>query len=215
MFNKEYLKGNDYIINLIKRDNIEEKFIEFVYTESLSRPFSWLNFIEDVLSNSKITYTINTTSIISTYLIKKEESYYLFETLKTLLRLSVIKKIIYKKEFIIVHYANEFIKEILTNKNKWLSITIGELLKENNIIDTIYYGAIYNDYKIKKEIDALLIYKEQLIILNTDLINIVDNQEFLNFYISISNTMKNIQIPYIKFNYIKKKFINNFLSYIN
>ena len=83
MFNKEYLKGNDYIINLIKRDNIEEKFIEFVYTESLSRPFSWLNFIEDVLSNSKITYTINTTSIISTYLIKKEESYYLFETLKT------------------------------------------------------------------------------------------------------------------------------------
>lgn len=215
MFNKEYLKGNDYIINLIKRDNIEEKFIEFVYTESLSRPFSWLNFIEDVLSNSKITYTINTTSIISTYLIKKEESYYLFETLKTLLRLSVIKKIIYKKEFIIVHYANEFIKEILTNKNKWLSITIGELLKENNIIDTIYYGAIYNDYKIKKEIDALLIYKEQLIILNTDLINIVDNQEFLNFYISISNVMQNIQIPYIKFNYIKKKFINNFLSYIN
>lgn len=215
MFSKEYLKGNDYIINLIKRDDIEEKFIEFVYNESLSRPFRWLNFIEDILSNSKLTYTINTTSIISTYLVNKEDSYYLFETLKTLLRLSVIKKIIYKKEFIIVHYTNEFIKEILTNNNKWLSITVGELLKENNIIDTIYYGSIYNDYKIKKEIDALLIYKEQLIVLNTDSNNIVENQDFLNFYITISNLMKNVQIPYLKFNYIKKKFINNFLSYIN
>ena len=75
MFQKEYFKGNDYIINLKSINNIEEKFINFVYNESLSRPFLWLNLTEDILNNKSITYTINTTSIISTYLVKQEYSY--------------------------------------------------------------------------------------------------------------------------------------------
>ena len=215
MYHKEYLKGNNYIINLIKRNGIEEKFINFVYQESLIRPLLWLIFTEDILCNTKITYTINTTSIISTYLVKKEDCYYLFETLKTLLRLSAIKKIIYKKEFIIIHYYNEFIKNILTVKDKWLNLTIGEILKENKIIDNVYYSSIYNDYNVKKEIEVLLVHDEKIIILNTNLNNVIENEGFLNIYITISNLMKRISIPHIKFNYIKKKFINNFLSYIN
>ena len=39
MFNKEYLKGNDYIINLIKRDNIEEKLAGHHVPEELVKAF--------------------------------------------------------------------------------------------------------------------------------------------------------------------------------
>ena len=96
-----------------------------------------------------------------------------------------------------------------------MSLGILEILKENKIIDNVYYSSIYNDYNVKKELEVLLVHDEKIIILNTNLNNVIENECFLNIYITISNLMKRISIPHIKFNYIKKKFINNFLSYIN
>lgn len=214
MYSREYYQGIDYIINFSNLDNIEEKFVKFVYEESLSRPFMWLIFTEDILNNKNITYSINTTSIISTYNVKQEESYYLFETLKQLLRIGAILKIIYKKEFIIVHYYNEFIKDTLTINNKWLNITVGELLLENKIVDKLYYNSLYDDYKTNKKIDLLLELDQKLVICSTNMNNIINNTNLKNIYISITNKNKDCHIPYIKFNYIKEKFINNFLMHV-
>ena len=214
MYSREYYQGIDYIINFSNLDNIEEKFVKFVYEESLSRPFMWLIFTEDILNNKNITYSINTTSIISTYNVKQDESYYLFETLKQLLRIGAILKIIYKKEFIIVHYYNEFIKDTLTINNKWLNITVGELLLENKIVDKLDYNSLYDDYKTNKKIDLLLELDQKLVICSTNMNNIINNTNLKNIYISITNKNKDCHIPYIKFNYIKEKFINNFLMHV-
>ena len=110
---KSYLIIDNYVINLYKFDKIEESFINFIYMECYKRPLLWLMLTEELLSNPKICYLINTTMIISTYLIDKDKCYYFFKTLRKLLLIGAINKIIYKKEFIIVHLLKFKGKKIL------------------------------------------------------------------------------------------------------
>ena len=97
----KYLKDNDYII-YNKLNYIDELFIEFINEEAYFTPFKFLDMMENIFNNKNINYVIDSTSVISTYLIniKDLEYFYLFLR-KLLLKLFII--IIYLLKIVYVY----------------------------------------------------------------------------------------------------------------
>lgn len=203
---KYYYFGQDYSLTYKRLDKLEEELIEMVYKFSTTRPLVWQNIHDHVLTNSLISYVKDTTCIISTYELTKNDAYWLFHILKEFLRKGQITKILYKKEFIIVHFYNKFIIDVLTTRKKWLSLVVYYQLKKY-FNGKFYLDTLYEDNNQRILLDLLYVSddEKQKITFNVTkpLITSI-NSEIIVYYLYIyeeRNVTTNRNIDKIKFNY--------------
>ena len=132
----------------IEKSKVDEKFLEYSYQYQKKYPFIWNYIVKKIICNQEISYFRDTTGIIHINLIDYRKLQNFFEILKGYLNIGVIEKVIYKKEFIIIHFTKTFHMEYFTNVSFLLAINLYFFLitKYDNIFK-VYYGAIlsYND----------------------------------------------------------------------
>ena len=137
--------GNNYSLMWIEKSKTDEKFLEYSYQYQKKYPFIWNYLVKKIICNPEISYFRDTTGIIHINLIDYKKLQNFFEILKGYLNIGVIEKVIYKKEFIIIHFNKTFHMEYFTNVSFLLSINLYFfLLNKYDNIFKIYYGAILN-----------------------------------------------------------------------
>lgn len=220
MEQRNYYFGQDYSLTFKRLSQLEEEFIRIISDYALRYPLMWQALQENVFGEPSITYVRDTTFIISTYLLDKNDAYWLFNLLKLLLRNGQVTKIIYKKEFIIVHLDNEFIVEVLTVRKKWLAIVNYQLLKEN-YIDNVYLNTIYEDHNHQEIIDVLYLDHNQNKKICFNVVNCnnnINNSDLDFYYIYIYQERQMSKYPSLKklqFDYqipLYKKELSNILQ---
>ena len=208
----KYLKDNDYII-YNKLNYIDELFIDFINEEAYLTPFKFLDMMENIFNNKNINYVIDSTSVISTYLINIKDLEYFYLFLRKLLLKGFVNKIIYKNEFIIIHYNNLFIKNSLCLNNSWTILLIYNIFKELNLdVDCYLYSLFKNNTK-EEVLDLLFIKDDNYIVFSSfSDINIASYIKVYNVLIYYPLKEITNEVFLFSFNkvFIKKKLINIF-----
>ena len=208
----KYLKDNDYII-YNKLNYIDELFIDFINEEAYLTPFKFLDMMENIFNNKNINYVIDSTSVISTYLINIKDLEYFYLFLRKLLLKGFVNKIIYKNEFIIIHYNNLFIKNSLCLNNSWTILLIYNIFKELNLdVDCYLYSLFKNNTK-EEVLDLLFIKDDNYIVFSSfSDINIASYIKVYNVLIYYPLKEIKNEVFLFSFNkiFIKKKLINIF-----
>lgn len=147
---------NNYLIyrNL---EYIDEMFIDFIYEEAYFTPFKFLDMMENIFNNKNVNYVIDTTSLISTYLINLNNIEYFYLFLRKLLLKGFVNKVIYKNEFIIIHYNNLFIKNSLCLYNRWCILFVYKLLNELKLKGNTYLYALYKNNTKEEVVDLFYV----------------------------------------------------------
>lgn len=157
-----YIMGNNYSLMWIEKSKTDEKFLEYSYQYQKKYPFIWNYLVKKIICNPEISYFRDTTGIIHINLIDYKKLQNFFEILKGYLNIGVIEKVIYKKEFIIIHFNKTFHMEYFTNVSFLLSINLYFfLLNKYDNIFKIYYGAILSYENERKLIEIVIEYKNK------------------------------------------------------
>lgn len=98
-----------------------------------TRPSWWIIYSLYIVNDKKITYKKDTTLIISLYSLKSHRIIILYNILKRFYKLELIEKVIYKKEFVIVHMKDEAAFKILTDPNYWKLMLVEYLIIKNHL----------------------------------------------------------------------------------
>ena len=152
-----FLYNNNYSVNYFEQTSLDKKFYEKTYQLSKRFPLKWYEFINKVLGNDKITYFKDTTMIINLIDLELSIVKITFELLKEYYKDDLLKKIIYKKEYIIVHFHSVKTKEVLQNKNLWQSIYLYYILKENYDNLNVYLrGVIRKNINEYESVDLII-----------------------------------------------------------
>ena len=184
-----------------------ELFIDFINEEAFLMPFKWLDMMEHIFNNKSVNYVIDTTSVISTYLIplKDLEHFYLF--LRKLLLKGFVTKIIYKNEFIIIHYKNIFIKNSLCLDNRWILLVVYKLFNELNVKGEKHLYSLFKCDSKEEVLDFFYVYCEKYVCFSCDLN--LQLPEYIKVYnILIYDSLKVIDNEIIKFTFNKNTFKN-------
>lgn len=189
-----FLIGSNYNINFYQYDEIEESFLKHINLLSNKFPFKWEIFINDIISEKSLCYFKDTSMIVNLYLLKKEKVEVLFTFLKSLLSTKGIKKIIYRKEFIIVHFHSYKVTEVFKNHQLWQIIA--------------YYFTIKNNYKEYNAKLGALVKNNKNEIEKIDLIFEKDNK----YYIFNSNEKLKIELDQNYHQYFVYLFNNDYVS---
>lgn len=99
-----------------------------------TRPSWWIIFNVYIINNKRITYKKDTTFIISIYNMKDNHIVILYNILKRFYIIQVISKVIYKKEFVIVHLKDEECFKIMSDLNYWKECVVYYLINKNGLI---------------------------------------------------------------------------------
>lgn len=160
-----YISNSKYSLKTIKHTKIDKKFIEVSYSYQKRFPGKWEFFANNIIKKPEICYFRDTTSIINVNLIDFNELTNLFEILKLYLNNRIIKKIIYKKEFIIIHFNNDFHVEFIKNPMYLLAINLFKFLDNNysGILD-VFFGAVLSINNIKETVE-IVAFKDSYIYL--------------------------------------------------
>lgn len=110
------ISSDNYELNINELSNIDIVFIDKTTCYMESYPFKWKIFIYNIITNKLITYFRDTSAIIHINNLSIKEIEILFIILKEYLSIKVIVKIIYKKEFIIIHFNELFNINLITNE---------------------------------------------------------------------------------------------------
>lgn len=155
--NKYYSLKN---INLNKNDDI---FMNVCIEYANKFPNRWVDLIENVLSNELITYYKDTTAIIQINNLNKNTIEFLFKYIKTLLNNNIVIKVIYKKEFIIIHFKNGFHIDLVKYKDMLYCIPLYKCIIKNNINDfKIYFYCILKVNNYSKVIPFVIKYHDKI-----------------------------------------------------
>lgn len=160
-----YYNSENYSLTYEKNNHLDEKYIAYITQYILVRPFIWCQLLRKVFLNPLITYKKDTTFIITTYEIKDNIINWLFELLKEMLRKGFVKKIIYKKEFMIIHFYSYLIVKSLSIENYWLILITYYYLKQQKINLKLYLNVDYQSMTQKEEIDLLIIANNEPLII--------------------------------------------------
>lgn len=213
-----YYNTEEYSLTFNNLDLLEEEFIEYIVDYINIHPFIWNELTNRILYNQRITYVKDTTFIITTYEIKERYIKYFFELFKELLRMGYVNKIIYKKEFMIVHLYSECITKALSTPNDWIILMTYKLIKTK----INYYDAFLNvtyESNSRKELLDLILCKDNIpkIIVNTKILKecYLSNIKKIWLYLFISrfDIVEDDWIK-LKFNYNRTLFENELKSLI-
>ncbi len=120
------------------------------------KPFMWNEITNKILYNARLNYVKDTTFIITTYEIKENVVKSLFELFKDLLRRGFVTKIIYKKEFMIVHLYSYLIVKTLSSANNWLIIVTYQLIKDKWQDLNPYLNVTYESRLMTGEVELIV-----------------------------------------------------------
>lgn len=179
-----------YSLTYFTYTKLDELFMEKSYYIGIKYPYKWYEFIHKILSNKKITYFKDTTMIVSLLDLEIHQIKILFEILKEYLKDKLIKKVLYHREFIIVHFHNTKTISIFKSKYLWI--------------------AVFSYYMIKNKLSNLDIHLQAVLeyIEHKDIVDMVINTN--NFtYLFTTNKQINIDNENIKLVYICDKLVNN------
>ncbi len=159
----------NYIITSIEQSPVDEKFLKYSYQYLKKYPFMWRYLVKEIICKKEISYFRDTTGIIHIETIEFNKLSYLFELLKAYLNIGVIDKIIYKKEFIILHFHQNFHLQYFIYETFLLAINLYFfLLTQYQNIFTICYGAKLLDDKKSYLIEIMLKYHEKLYLFSSN-----------------------------------------------
>lgn len=208
-----YLVSSTYYITYFNYTEIELKFMKKTYELSLKYPFKWYEFINKIMQDKIATYFKDTTMIINLMELELNQVKILFEILKEYLKLKLLKKIIYKKEFIIIHFYTEKTKEIFASPRLWLAINTYFILKERNPELDLTFGGVLNSSSIKEEVDLVLIYRERTYLINVSH-PLQKNYEDTSKVMIVDDVVSNDKLPEniqkVKFSFDAKTLSTNF-----
>ena len=117
--------------------------------------------------------------------IKKDNIEFLFKYLKTLLNNRIIIKVIYKKEFIIIHFNKIFHIDLIKNKSMLYSIPLYKYIEKNNINNLkIYFYCIFKYKNVTTIIPFVIKNKEKIYLFDNNPKEVVNlnNIEIIYLY---------------------------------
>ena len=173
----------------------ELSFLEDFWLIYKKYPFKVFELMK-ILFNQEITYKRDKTLIITIAKISNITINDMLEFFNSFYNKSIVK-IIYQKEFLIIHCLNEYIVESLTNKTYYMYIDYYFTLLKN--VDEVYLSPSININNIIEEVDLVFIYNNEHFIFKKDkgmlpyttyyidlFFNYCDfkNRLFLKYYIS-------------------------------
>ncbi len=175
-------------------------FLLFIDKYLQKYPFKCFN-IMDTLLDKEIVYIKNTTMIIDLLKLNDDIIVNIFDFFKNMLRNDFIKKIIYKKEVLLIYFYNDFIISFFNVKNKWLLIPLIIEISKSNY--PYYFDVYVNDIKIYK-LMFLVIINDFYVSIDIKEIDRITNNHYplvISFYSNKGNNLK--------FSFDKLEFINN------
>lgn len=142
---------------------LNERFVRYLINLGSSKPGWTYILFNEIIGDSRITFIKDTTIIIHTRSLTINQATILFTILKELHKLLVIKKVLNKKEYLIVHCNSEVSMCFFNNPNKWMSLMVyDECLLKNGEFECEYF---YDNYKwdllIKKENKVIKLYTNE------------------------------------------------------
>lgn len=207
-----YIANKFYCLKTIKHTSIDKSFIDISYEYQKRFPGKWENIINYVLFNEEISYFRDTTCILNISLVDFAIINDLFEILKQYLNGGIIYKIIYKKEFVIIHFNNNFHIEFFKNKSSILFINLYKFLLKNYFgIFDIYFGGILSYKDTKKHISIILIYDKKIYLFTDNIqyrIEEDNNINFIELYDYKTKYKSEISNYRLKYNSMESSYIN-------
>lgn len=180
-----FIDNNKYSIKNINLNTIDKKFIDISYKYLKQYPNKWYDFIYKIICNKKISYFKDTTAIIQISLLDIHNTENLFVLLKKYLNEKIIIKIIYKKEFVIIHFNENFHMDLIKNYIMLDSInTYKNIIKNFNYKAKCYFYNIMLFGNIEKIIPIVLKYNNNFYIFdnNPNYKTDLDNLEVIYFF---------------------------------
>lgn len=157
-------KRTSYIIQTIEHTDIDDIFLKRALFYQQTYPFRWNYFVYDIIHQPQMVYTKDSTVILNLNDLPFKELQFLFGMLKDFLNYQIIQKIIYKKEFMILHFHQDFHMEFFKTPSILMSLGLHQYLQENYPTYTIYYGAILTMHGEKYLLDLVLQKENQLLL---------------------------------------------------
>lgn len=208
-----YLISGSFNINYYEYSSLELQFIKKTYEIGTTYPFKWYEFINKIIAKERATYFKDTTMIVNLLLLEVNQVKILFEILKEYLKGNLIKKILYKREYIIVHFHTIKTIEIFEKKNLWLAVCCYYMLKESNEEIEVFLRGVIQKERTKELVDLVIVTPNQTYLINstTPLINSYDESEKVFLYYE---RKRNFVIPndtkMLKFSFDINSLLNNF-----
>lgn len=212
-----HFSTNKYQIIYYTHTKFDYLFYHKTYELGMKYPYKWYDFIHNIMNNPKVTYYKDTTLIITLIDLEIYQVKILFEFLKEYLKERLIKKVLYHREFLIVHFFNNNTINVFKVKNLWMSIYGYYMIKSVDIdVDLHLLGVVKHDKKDNK-IDLILHQNDRIYLINST--NIIDYFDDVGF-IYLNNRLLNYHIlpKYyleVPFTLHKKDFINSFHKVIS
>jgi len=207
-----YLINTKYNIKFYQYDKIEESYFETINLLINKFPFKWEKFINSIIDNKKYCYIKDTSLIINLYLLEKEDVEMVFIFLKNLLSTKGIKKIVYKKEFMIAHFYSDKTIEVFKYHNLWQAITYYFTIKNNFKNVKIYLGGLLtNNSNDIEKIDLIIENKNKFYLFNTNkIINTILDDNYNQYFIYLFNNeyVFKLKTPKINYSFNEKTRIN-------
>lgn len=208
-----YLVSSTYNVNYYEYTKLELEFMKKCYELGTTYPFKWYEFINKIVGNRKTTYFKDTTMIVTIVDLELEQVKVLFEILKEYLKLKLIRKILYKREFIIVHFYSTKTKDIFEQPNLWLSVFSYFMIKNSDIYaDVNLRGVIHQDNN-KELVDLVIVTDKVNFLVNsrTPLLGHYDDAFSVYLYYEKNRNMAIPDSTYqLRFSFDKKTFLHNF-----
>ncbi len=148
-------KTNDYYIQTINMTKVDETFVKISYSYQKQFPFYWDFFVNEIISNKKVTYFKDSTAIFNLEDIRFRDLEILFTILKMYLNNKVVLKIIHKKEFIIAHFNECFHMEYIRTTTILMSFGLYRVI-DSMKIGRVYLGGILTMPNEKRIINIIL-----------------------------------------------------------
>ncbi len=159
-------------------------------------PFKVYDLLK-VFRNADITYARDSTLIITLAKLRELMVKDLFEILNIFYQNNHIKKLIYKKEFLIIHFTSRYSLKVLCDKTYYMYIDYYFFFKDKGL--ECYLNPIISIQNIKEEVDLVFKYKSEYYIF-TEKLKILP---FMTYYIDL----------FIDFDQLgKRKYLKYYLS---
>lgn len=207
------LVSSTYNVNYYDYTKLELEFMKKTYELGMTYPFKWYEFINKIIGNRKITYFKDTTMIITIIDLEISKIKVLFEILKEYLKFKLIKKILYKREFIIVHFYSNKTKDVFEQPNLWISVMAYYMLKDGGIFGDISLRGVIHQAKYKEMVDLIIVTNDATYLLNSRIPLSNVYEDVIPIYLYYEKN-RNLHIPnfnyQLKFSFDEETFLSNF-----
>ena len=194
------------ILSYYQLKRVDYIFLDLIDKYIIKYPFKFY-YIMEKLNNNNLVFIKDTTMIIDLLKLEEDMIVNIFNLFKEMLRNNLIKKIVYKKQVIVVYFSNEFIISYFKEKNKWLLIPLINILIEK---DEVIYFDVY--------IKTSDIYKFMLLVKINEkyvTIDLYENNKMNDNHLPLVLSFNNNRNNNLQFSFDKSEFLGNLNSKIN